>query len=199
MNRRLFLLSGIGVPLASGPARAQSRAATPTPSQMEGPFYPVEPIALRADLLRRGGRLAKGTPLMFGGTVTRTGTPLALAKVEIWQCDANGKYRHPQGGVEAMDPGFEGFGAQFTDAQGRYRFQTLMPVPYEPRPPHIHVRVWLGNERLLTTQAYLPGQQAEGGAMGRIASLWGQRDSLVMALSQDQQGRAQARFDISLA
>ncbi len=197
MHRRHLLLAAGCLPLAG--VRAQPRTTpAPTPSQMEGPFYPVEPIPIRADLLHRDGRSAQGTPMVFTGTVSRAGAPVPMIKVEIWQCDAQGRYRHPRGGVESMDPGFEGFGAQFTDAQGRYRFLTLYPVPYEPRPPHIHLRVWQGSERLLTTQAYLPGRSNEGGAWGRLGLFSGNREALEMRLSRDDQGRSLARFDIHL-
>ena len=53
-SRRSLLLQGAGVVIASslplrwGAARAQAAALRPTPSQTEGPFYP---IALPADLL----------------------------------------------------------------------------------------------------------------------------------------------------
>lgn len=31
-------------------------------------------------------------------------------------------------------------------------------MPYTGRPPHIHVKLWRGNQELLTTQLYLKGQ-----------------------------------------
>ena len=40
---------------------------------------------------------------------------------------------------------------------GRYRFRTLKPVPYSGRTPHIHVKVKLDQQTLLTTQLYVAG------------------------------------------
>ena len=57
-----------------------------------------------------------------------------------------------------------GFGAQVTDNKGAYEFQTLVPVPYPGRPPHIHTKLWNGQVELLTTQVYLEGH---AGAAGR--------------------------------
>ena len=69
--------------------RAQSpRRLRPTPSQTEGPFYPVRlPADSDNDLLRNGSQqYAKGRPASLEGTVTDVdGRPLAGATVEIWQ------------------------------------------------------------------------------------------------------------------
>lgn len=196
MNRRQPLkgLAAVAFVASAGPVPART---TTTPSQQEGPFYPVEPIPLRADLLQRGGRRAGGTPMGLSGQVLRDGAPLAGVRVEIWQCDAQGVYRHPAMGQPA-DAGFEGFGAATTDAQGRYRFLTLLPVPYQPRPPHIHFKLWQGGQPVFITQAYLEGQTQEGGAFGRLGGLFGSKDGLTMRPVADAKGLLQARFDIVL-
>src|SRR5688500_16247559 len=78
---------------------AQSRPPLrPTPSQTEGPFYPVQmPADTDPDLLRNGPlRYARGQPAWVEGTVTDVdGKPVAGATVEIWQCDEAGHYHHP--------------------------------------------------------------------------------------------------------
>lgn len=143
---------------AHGMARANS-AARPTPAQSEGPFYPVSPPAdTDADLLRQGAATyAKGQPCWLDGQVRDTaGRPLAGAVVEIWQCDAEGHYRHPRDGDRA-DPDFQAFGRAQADAQGRYRFRTIRPVAYSGRTPHIHLKVKQGQRTLLTTQLYVAG------------------------------------------
>lgn len=197
MNRRQHLKSVAAATVAAA-VPWPALAAVPTPSQVEGPYYPVVPIPLRADLTRRGGATAKGRPLALSGSVVRGDAPLAGAKVEIWQCDADGKYRHPRDGGDAVDPGFEGFGAQTTDTQGRYRFLTIVPVAYESRPPHIHLRVWLGERQLLTTQIYPETGGRGAGVLDRIASLFGSTEGLTIKLVEDD-GRMQGRFDIVLA
>ena len=79
--------------------------------------------------------------------------------MEIWQCDANGRYRHPRdrGDVEEY-PNFQGFGHTVTDADGRYRFRTIRPVPYPGRTPHIHAAVIQEGARPFVTQIYVAGE-----------------------------------------
>ena len=57
------------------------------------------------------------------------------------------------------DEGFQGYGVVITDAEGRYAFKTIRPVPYSGRPPHLHVRVRpaTGRGTMLTTQVYIAG------------------------------------------
>lgn len=139
-----------------------ARAATPlrtTPAQTEGPFYPVElPADTDFDLLRQGGTAyARGQPTWLDGAVIdRGGQPVTGAVVEIWQCDVEGHYHHPLDGSRA-DPAFQAFGRVKVDAQGRYRFRTIRPMPYTGRTPHIHVKVRLDRRVLLTTQLYVAG------------------------------------------
>ena len=131
----------------------------PTPSQTEGPFYPLTlPADSDADLLQNG-KLGppRGQPLALSGSLTDVqGKPLQGALVEIWQCDADGHYHHPSDGARA-DPAFQGFGRCVVAADGQWRFRTLHPVPYTGRTPHIHVKVRLGTRELLTTQLYVQG------------------------------------------
>lgn len=148
--------AAIGAPTTLVHARDRLR---PTPSQTEGPFYPVTlPPDHDGDLLRTGNaNYAQGEPAWVDGTVrTVDGDALPGAWVEIWQCDAQGRYHHPAERGRA-DPAFQGFGRVRTDAQGRYRFHTLKPAPYSGRTPHIHVKVRWERHELLTTQLYVQG------------------------------------------
>lgn len=163
--RRALLVRGAGLIAATAapawlmPARAQGLPLRPTPSQTEGPYYPVEfPADTDADLLRNGmARYTRGQAAWVSGTVTDTrGTPLAGGLIEIWQCDQEGRYHHPGDGGRA-DPAFQGFGRVTLGRDGRYRFRTLRPAPYNGRTPHIHVKVRLDGETLLTTQFYVQG------------------------------------------
>ncbi|MFC5605270.1 dioxygenase family protein [Variovorax soli] len=147
--------------LCLGLARAQPGAGArrATPSQTEGPFYPVQlPADTDHDLLRNGTLQHRGgDPAWVEGTVADLqGRPLAGATVEIWQCDQSGHYHHPGDGGRA-DPAFQGFGRVQADAEGRWRFHTLRPVPYSGRTPHIHFKVRQGARELLTTQLYVEG------------------------------------------
>lgn len=163
-SRRSLLLRGVGLIAATAapawltPALAQ-QSLRPTPSQTEGPFYPVAlPVDTDFDLLRTGSvAYGKGQPAWVEGVVTDTqGVPVSGAVVEIWQCDQAGHYHHPGDGGKA-DPAFQGFGRVTVGKDGRYRFRTLKPAPYSGRTPHIHVKVKLDRHDLLTTQMYVAG------------------------------------------
>jgi protocatechuate 3,4-dioxygenase beta subunit len=148
----------IALPALALRARAQS-ARRPTPAQTEGPFYPVAlPADSDADLLDNGPlHYTQGQPSWVEGTLTDTeGRPLRGGSVEIWQCDQQGHYHHPNDGGHA-DRAFQGFGRVAVDAEGRWRFHTIKPVAYSGRTPHIHVKVRLGGRELLTTQLYIEG------------------------------------------
>ncbi|MGN6830804.1 protocatechuate 3,4-dioxygenase [Paucibacter sp. M5-1] len=160
-DTRRRALSRLALPAALSllPGLARAQPLRPTPAQTEGPFYPTElPADTDFDLLRQGtARYARGQAAWLEGQVRDTaGRPLAGALVEIWQCDADGHYRHPRDGGRA-DPAFQAFGRVATDAEGRYRFRTLRPVAYEGRTPHIHLKLKRGARTLLTTQLYVEG------------------------------------------
>jgi len=153
----------VGAVLVVAPAlclgvRAQPAAPRQaTPSQTEGPFYPVVfPDDRDFDLLRNGAlSYPEGNVAWLEGTVSDlAGRPLAGAQVEIWQCDHAGHYHHPGDG-DLADRRFQGFGRCPVTADGRYRFRTMRPVAYSGRTPHIHVKVRLGTRELLTTQLYV--------------------------------------------
>ena len=81
-------------------------------------------------------------------------------RIEIWQCDVNGRYLHPRDERHVgYDVGFQGFGHDITDDKGGYQFRTIKPTNYPGRAPHIHVKIWDGEKELLTTQFYLAGYQ----------------------------------------
>ena len=56
--------------------------------------------------------------------------------------------------------GFRLRGHQFTDAEGRYPLQTIVPGLYPGRTRHIHVKVQAPNGPILTTQLYFPNERA---------------------------------------
>jgi protocatechuate 3,4-dioxygenase beta subunit len=160
LNRRR-LLGGLAAVLVAGPLAARS-LLDPTPRQPAGPFYPVElPLDDDNDLTRvRGsGGVASGEISDLTGRILGPdGRPLAGMRIEIWQCDANGRYHHPDDpGPGPRDPHFQGFGHTVTDAEGRYRFRTIRPVEYPGRTPHIHVAVQPEWDPPFVTQLYVRG------------------------------------------
>jgi protocatechuate 3,4-dioxygenase beta subunit len=87
------------------------------------------------------------------------GTPISGATVEIWQCDAHGRYLHPADtGKRPCDSAFQGYGRITSGADGAYRFRTIRPVAYPGRTPHIHFAVSPPSGRQLITQMYVAGE-----------------------------------------
>lgn len=130
-----------------------------TPAQQEGPYYTVDkPADHDNDLVDFTGASAApvGEVLVFAGVIYDAGgMPVDGAVVEIWQTDSNGVYLHPNDpGTGQRDPNFQFYGEAVSGADGVYSFRTILPGLYEPRPRHIHVKVKLDEEELLTTQFY---------------------------------------------
>jgi protocatechuate 3,4-dioxygenase beta subunit len=202
VSRRRFVLS---LPLlALLPwSPCGSAAMLPTPAQMLGPFYPLQPDPAAGNDLATvdGQRRALGTPLTIVGRVRdTTGRVQAGVLVEIWQTNAHGRYHHPHDDSPLpLDPDFRGYGRDTTGREGDYRFRTVMPVAYPGRTPHVHFRLSRGGRELLVTQMYLPGE----------AGRRNQRDGLFMSVDAAERSRlvgvAQAgapgtlRFDIVVA
>jgi len=112
-----------------------------------------------------------GTPIgerivVSGCLLDSSGRPITQNLVEIWQANSAGRYTDLTDHDDApLDPNFTGTGRCLTDADGWYRFTTIMPGSHRWedrcdawRPPHIHFSV-MGrafNQRLIT-QMYFPG------------------------------------------
>jgi len=160
-DRRRLLAALAGL-LVVTPSLAARRWLA-TPAQSAGPFYPVElPLDDDNDLTRVAGRagVAAGRLTELTGRVLDlNGQPVTDARIEIWQCDANGRYRHPRDpGRAAPDKNFQGHGHTLSDAAGRYRFRTIRPVPYPGRTPHIHMAVFAPHSDPFVTQLYIQGE-----------------------------------------
>lgn len=155
-------LSTVGFTLAGTTPLALASHIMRTPPQSRGPFYPLQlPLDKDNDLVTVAGRsgLAKGQVAhVVGRVLDEHGQPVSKARVEVWQCDANGRYRHPgdRGGA-ALDPNFQGYGEFATGADGAYRFRTIKPVPYTGRAPHIHFAISGPGVEPLITQLYVEG------------------------------------------
>lgn len=179
LSRRQAVIGGsvlLAAPAAVGSALAQGRLR-PTPAQTEGPFYPDRmPAETDPDLVRVAGQVrgAGGELLQLGGRILGVdGRPVEGAMVEIWQVDSNGRYIHTaDAGRGGRDLAFQGFGRTRVDAQGRYAFRTIRPVPYPGRTPHIHYKVYRPDGRVLTTQLVIAGepQNERDGVYRRLAA-----------------------------
>jgi protocatechuate 3,4-dioxygenase, beta subunit len=165
LGRRRFIFTGLatGGALILPPGLRAQAGLVPTPAQTTGPFYPVTfPSDVDNDLV-----VMRGSEARADGTVTHVmgrvlgldGRPIQGATIEIWQCDARGRYLHPgDTGRQPGDSAFQGFGRAVSDTDGAYRFRTIRPVPYPGRTPHIHFAVAAPGRRELVTQMYVAGE-----------------------------------------
>lgn len=161
-TRRDFLKRSLAMPAALlvGPATAalaQQGGLRPTPAcadegditpiQTEGPYFrPSSPS--RASLIEPG---MPGTRMVVTGLVLSTAcAPIPRALLDFWHADDRGEYDNV---------GFRLRGHLFTDDNGRYRLETIVPGLYPGRTRHFHVKVQAPNQPVLTTQLYFPGEQ----------------------------------------
>ena len=140
-----------------------------TPRTIEGPLY-----VAGAPLSKFEARLDDGTdaavPLFMRGQVRDTdGKPLAGAIVDVWQANTGGTYSW----FDASQSEFNLRRRIETDAQGNYRFRSIVPSGYGcpptgptqqlldqlgrhgQRPAHIHFFISAPGHRHLTTQINL--------------------------------------------
>jgi protocatechuate 3,4-dioxygenase beta subunit len=161
VTRRRFIQGTTGL-LAMHAVPVAATLRSPTPRQSAGPFYPEElPLDDDNDLTHVAGQqqTASGEITDLDGRILdQNGRPLGGVRIEIWQCDINGRYRHPRDTSDRpIDPAFQGIGHTISDRLGRYRFRTIHPMPYPGRTPHIHVAVFPAGEKPFTTQLYVAG------------------------------------------
>jgi len=144
ITRRRILSAALLIPL-DGLAQT---CGVITPRQTEGPFFtPNSP--LRASLVEAGSKAQRF--LVSGRVLSPQCKPIANALVDVWHADEEGEYDNK---------GYRYRGHQFTDAEGRYRFETVVPALYPGRTRHFHVKVQPRGGRLLTTQLYWPDEPA---------------------------------------
>ncbi|HEX6958096.1 MAG TPA: intradiol ring-cleavage dioxygenase [Ferrovibrio sp.] len=144
-------------PQNGGRLPVAAREMTPTPSCHDGDNPPTE-AAEEGPYFKTGSpersRLLEpgmaGTPLRIGGYVlTRRCRPVERVLVDLWQADDAGRYDAE---------GYRLRGHQFTDAQGRWQFETLVPGLYTGRTRHIHFKLQAPQRAVLTTQLYFPDE-----------------------------------------
>ena len=139
-----------------------------TLSELTGPLYGHNPIGeTDNDLTRQHSGEPLGERIIVTGRVQdEDGRPIPNTLVELWQCNAAGRYIHKNDSHAApLDPNFTGAGRAITDNQGNYRFITIKPGAYPWRnhanawrPAHVHFSLF-GPSFLtrLITQMYFPG------------------------------------------
>ena len=199
----IFAGCAAGLSLRSVPGAAE---LAPTPRQTAGPFYPqVFPPDCDNDLVHVTGHknTAKGTVTNLSGRVLEAGgRPVPGLRVEIWQCDANGRYHYVRDASadRPLDDDFQGYGQSLTDAAGGYRFRTIRPVPYPGRTPHIHFAVSGPGLPRFTTQMYVAGEPLNGrdGVLMSIRDPAARARLIVPLRSAAEAGALVGTFDIVL-
>ena len=112
-----------------GPANCK-----PTQPDMLGPFYePGAPV-----------RTSVGSGYVLSGAVlgAEECEPIPKARIEFWLANPRGEYDNAHRATV------------FAGQRGEFRFESNVPVSYESRPPHIHVRVRAHGYEELVTQHY---------------------------------------------
>jgi protocatechuate 3,4-dioxygenase beta subunit len=117
------------------------------PQQTEGPFF-VDEKLLRSDVRAdsRTGVVSAGSPLELRLTIAQVSAagacaPLAGAQVDIWQCDALGRYSDVNDRRNSTNGQTFLRGHQVTDAKGIVQFTTIYPGWYPGRAVHVHFKV----------------------------------------------------------
>lgn len=164
LDRRRFIKSGSLITLASLvlpqhlfgktaalPAALAGGGCEPTSDDIMGPFYlagsPVTTLVAQPN--------EPGDRLYISGTVLSTDcvTPVPGVAIEVWQANAAAVYD--------TSPAFNLRATFYSDANGQYAFETIMPGPYlngaQYRPRHIHFRVNKPGFPQLITQLYFEG------------------------------------------
>ncbi len=145
-----------------------------TPRTIEGPLYVAgAPVAQGFARLDDGSDQQGHTLIMHGTVFGADGQPLPGATVEVWHANTKGFYSHfdPTGEQKP----FNMRRTIVTDAQGRYKFQSIVPAGYGVppggpthvllqrlgrhgnRPAHIHFFVTADGHRKLPTQINIDG------------------------------------------
>ncbi|MDQ4130953.1 MAG: intradiol ring-cleavage dioxygenase [Actinomycetota bacterium] len=188
ISRRRLLAAGLALPLPALVACGQEEAVTslpptpgcgedehPTLAQTEGPYFkPDSPP--RTSFL---GDVSGGTRFLLAGSVLTTSCqPVPAALLDVWHADPDGNYDNI---------GYRLRGHFFSDADGRFVLETVMPGLYPGRTRHFHVKVQAPNAPVLTTQLYFPDEPAN--ARDRIF-----RPELLMAVRDVRDG-TEGSFD----
>lgn len=199
LDRRKFLTRGAAGTLAAvggaHGANQENASLAPTPSEAQGPFYPV--VAQKDqdfDLTQVEGLegQAKGRVVVIQGHVFDTeGNPVEDAVVDLWQANAAGRYRHPhESNTAPLDDFFQGWAIVPSGKGGAFQFKTIVPGSYPAlegwdRPPHIHFKVTKKGYLELTTQMYFPGEKLND--LDRLLMRKSEEERALMIAKQSQE------------
>lgn len=187
---------------------SQGASESSTENTVLGPFFvPGSPERAAGESMLEDADA--GDRVVLRGRVTRAdGTPLANAKLDVWQNATSGFYACQQPGVQSSN---NLRGVYRTDADGHYEIRTIRPVPYPIpddgpagallkahgrnwwRPGHVHLWVSAPGCKDLITHVF-----DEASAYLDDDAVFGVRRSLVRRFAPDAAGELAATFDIAL-
>ena len=177
-------------------AMNEARQPGGTEATVFGPFHvdgaPEYPLG--ADISNG----ASGLPCFLSGTVRSTdGTPLANARIEVWQADADGFYdvQYPDLNTHRAR------GVLHADAEGRFHFRSIVaeayPIPHDGpvgsmlkatarhpwRPAHVHFMIKAPGYAPLITHVFRKGDR-----FLESDAVFGVRSSLVADWQRHEEG-----------
>jgi len=176
-----------------------------TPSQTVGPYF-----AMRLGGEGQNIMAAAHTPgqhiSIEGRVIDRAGDHIEDALVEVWQADAQGRYRHPDDWWTDVpaDVAFTGFGRAQSDFHtGTYRIETVKPGRVagpdgSMQAPHLNVIVQArGMLDPSFTRMYFPDEAEANAADHVLLQVPAERrQTLVAELLEASDERPAYRFDI---
>ena len=157
ISRRRFLqLSGITAAGLVIPKRLKGLTCYPSTADVMGlgPYW--EPYSPFRSFLTSQNE--PGIRLILMGVVTANDceTPIPNVVIDAWQANNDGCYSVFQA-CETGNPENDYFnlrGKLFSDENGNYTFESILPGYYGTRPRHIHIKVTTPNEEILVSQLY---------------------------------------------
>jgi protocatechuate 3,4-dioxygenase alpha subunit len=183
-----------------------------TPSQTVDPYFAIglTPQLFARRAIATPSLCGPDTPgeriRLMGRVLDGAGKPVEDAMIEIWQADAEGRYRHPadQRPGSTLDPDFRGFGRAGTTASGDYFFDTVKPGPV-PGPgntlqaPHLNVAVF--SRGMLThafTRIYFDDEANANGNDPVLSTIDQARRGTLIARRKNTPAGAVYRLDLHL-
>ncbi len=177
-----------------------------TESTVLGPFHRegAPEFPLGADLHKPG---TPGELCVIRGSVRDAkGKPIANAKLDVWETDAEGLYDSQRGDDMNLR------GILHTDAQGKFWFRCVKPTDYPVpndgpvgrmlkatgrhpmRPPHFHFWITAKGYRPLITHLFV-----KGGRYLDSDAVFGVKPSLIVDFKKGRDGVHEAKYDFTLA
>jgi protocatechuate 3,4-dioxygenase beta subunit len=177
-----------------------------TAANVLGPFWrPAPEIGNPGTLV---GDDEPGERFVMTGVVRAGVAPLAAAELDVWQCNASGRY-DVQVDQLAGRPRWRGIIR--TGPDGRYELRTIVPPPYQVktdgpvgvllarlgrhayRPAHIHLKAAAPGHEPLTTMVFFAGDDWLGND-----TIGADRPELTVPIERTGSGPATATFDVAL-